>query len=244
MGQIDIAGLNSKHLTKGSVEPTKSADGFVRLYSMRFCPYVERVAIALQLKKIPFEVVNLSLQEKPEWYLAKNPLGKVPSIEHKGKILYESLVIVDYLDETFNTGKRIVPTDPYEKATQRMLVERLSGVLGLHQWLRNREDEAARKKVFDGIELYESLLQQPFFAGEQARYADYMIWPWVERLSSAEILSNKLFAVTPEKYPKFAAYIERMKALPEIQGFFLDGKTHAKFVESRQDGKANYDIVV
>lgn len=72
--------------------------------------------------------MNINLQEKPEWYFETNPLGKVPSLEYNGKIIYESLVCVDYLDETFSSGRPILPKDPYERAKQRMLVERLSGV--------------------------------------------------------------------------------------------------------------------
>jgi len=244
MVQNEIVGLNSKHLAKGSAEPPKPAPGRIRLYSMRFCPYVERAVIALELKKIPYEVVNINLQEKPEWYFVTNPLGKVPALEQDGKIIYESLVCVDYLDETFNTGKSILPKDSYERAKQRMLLERLSGLsTALYQWVFNRQDQTAAGKLTDAIDLYEKLLQQSYFAGEQVGYVDYMAWPWVERLSAVEVVSGGELGVTPSKHPKLAAYIERMKAIPEIKTFLLDGHTHTKFIQSRLDGKVNYDII-
>lgn len=237
-------GLNSKHLTKGSPEPSKLAHGKMRLYSMRFCPYAERAMIALQAKKIPFEVININLAEKPEWYVKTNPLTKVPSIEHDGKLIYESLVCAEYLDEVFNSGKKILPNDPYERAKQRMLIERLSVLSSsLYPLYRNLQDTAAIEKLENAYKLYEQLLHHDFFAGNQVGYVDYMIWPWVERLSALDILSKGQLGVSHEKYPKFAAYIDRMKAIPEIQAFLLDGATHVKFLQSRMEGKPNYDIL-
>jgi len=237
-------GLNSKHLTKGSPEPPKLANGKVRLYSMRFCPYAERAMIALEVKKIPFEVVNINLAEKPEWYAKTNPLTKVPTIEHDGKIIYESLILTDYLDEVFKSGKKILPQDTYEIAKQRMLIERLSTLSSsLYPWYRNSQDPNTIEKLENAFKLYEQLLHRHFFAGDQAGYVDYMIWPWVERLNAVEIISQGRLSVTKEKYPKFAAYIERMKNVAEIKTFYLDGPTHLKFLQSRMEGKTNYDIL-
>jgi len=237
-------GLNSKHLTKGSPEPQKLAHGKMRLYSMRFCPYAERAMIALQVKKIPFEVININLAEKPDWYVKTNPLTKVPSIEHDGKLLYESLVVTEYLDDVFKSGKKILPEDAYEKAKQRMLIERLSSLSSsLYPYYRNPQDPAAIEKLETAYKLFEQLLHHDFFAGNQVGYVDYMIWPWIERLAAIDILSKGQLAVTHEKYPKFAAYIDRMKTVPEIQAFLLDGPTHVKFLQSRMEGKPNYDIL-
>jgi len=239
-----IEGLNSTHLAKGSAPPPKLENGKIRLYSMRFCPYVERVMIALELKKIPFEVVNINLENKPEWYLETNPLAKVPSIEYNGNIIYESLVCVDFLDDVFTSGKRISPTDPYERAKQRMLVERLSGLSSaLYHWYQNPTDPKGQEKVITFLALYEKLLHGSYFAGENPGYVDYMTWPWVERLSAIEIMSEGQVAVTTEKYPKLASYIDRMRNRQEIKTFLLDGPILVKFIKSRLEGKVNYDIV-
>lgn len=52
----------------GSEQPPK-VEGRVRLYSMKFCPFAHRVRLALSFKKIPYEIVNINLKAKPEWYL-------------------------------------------------------------------------------------------------------------------------------------------------------------------------------
>lgn len=57
-----------------------------------------------------------------------NPLAKVPTLKFDGdKILYESLVICDYLDEKYPEPK-LHPSDLYQKSVDRMLVECLSKV--------------------------------------------------------------------------------------------------------------------
>jgi len=242
----EIEGLNSKHLATGSTEPPKKADGKIRIYSMRFCPYAQRALLGLQLKQVPFEVVNIDLQKKPEWYVEKkNPLGKVPTIDHDGKVIYESLVCVDYLDEAFTTGRKFVSKDPYEHAKQKMLTERLTALPGaLYPFYRNQQDPAAIKKVEDAFQLYESLLQKDYFGGDQPGYADFMSWPWVERLNAVELMTDGRVAVTSQKYPKFAAYIERMKSLPEIKAFYLDGATHLKFLKGVVSGNVTYDDIL
>lgn len=74
------------------------------------------------------EVVNVNLVLKPEWYFVRNPLGKVPCLELDGKIVFESLVTADYLDEVYPNTYPVNSTDPYRKAQDRMLIEMFNAV--------------------------------------------------------------------------------------------------------------------
>ena len=60
-------------------------------------------------------------QLKPE-YLAINPEGVVPTIVHDGRVITESSVINEYVDEVF-PGPRLVPADPYERANMRIWIK-------------------------------------------------------------------------------------------------------------------------
>lgn len=66
------------------------------------------------------EFVNLDLIKKPEWYKQKNPLQLVPCMEQNDKLLWESDIIAYYLDETYQTP-RLGPTDPYQRARQKLI---------------------------------------------------------------------------------------------------------------------------
>ena len=64
------------------------------LISHHLCPYVQRAAIALLEKDVPFERRNIDLANRPDWFLKLSPLGKVPVlvIDHD-VVLFESTVI-------------------------------------------------------------------------------------------------------------------------------------------------------
>lgn len=58
-----------------------------------FLSLTQRTRLAAYAKGVPFEEINIHLKVKPDWYLEKiNPQGKVPTIEHEGHIIRESLI--------------------------------------------------------------------------------------------------------------------------------------------------------
>lgn len=74
-----------------------------------------------------FDTINIHLWNRPDWFRKKNPLGKVPIIEYQGQLLYESLIISEYLDQVYLEPK-LQTTDPYLKAREKMFVEYSSKV--------------------------------------------------------------------------------------------------------------------
>lgn len=67
--------------------------------------------------------MNINLMDKPDWYFAKNPSGKVPCLEFGGgKIVYESLITADYLDDAY-PHRSLRSSDSYRRAQDRMWLE-------------------------------------------------------------------------------------------------------------------------
>lgn len=91
----------------------------VQLYSMAICPFAQRTKIVLAHKNVPHEVTELDISKPmPEWFKELNPEERVPVIRHEGRILNESSVINEYLEDVF-PEPRLFPLDAYKRALSR-----------------------------------------------------------------------------------------------------------------------------
>lgn len=90
----------------------------VRLYGFRLSPLVEKVYRGLQLKGLPFELVEPA---SPLELRSNNPqTGKMPTLEIEGQQLYDSTLILRELDRRFPVPA-LLSKDPRVAAAQRQL---------------------------------------------------------------------------------------------------------------------------
>src|SRR6516164_10282816 len=88
------------------------------LVSFKTCPWVQRAAIVLREKNIPFEFRHIEPDNRPDWFLAISPHKKVPVLRIDETVsLFESSAIAEYLDETI--APRLHPEDPVQRAVNR-----------------------------------------------------------------------------------------------------------------------------
>ncbi|MDH3443410.1 MAG: glutathione S-transferase family protein [Deltaproteobacteria bacterium] len=112
----------------------------------------KRVRITFAEKELDWESVHLDLAKRenldPE-YLKLNPNGVVPTLVHDGRVLYESNMIIEYLDEVF-PHRPLRPADPYDRARMRVWMDRIEHVLHRNintvSWIRQ-----GRYKRFEGM---------------------------------------------------------------------------------------------
>ena len=97
------------------------------LISHPLCPYVQRAVIALIEKSVPYERVDVDLANKPAWFKAISPLGKTPVLKVDDRAIFESAVIVEYLEDT--QANPLHPTDPLARAEHRAFIEFASSLL-------------------------------------------------------------------------------------------------------------------
>ena len=62
----------------------------VEIISSATCPFAQRTRMALIEKGIDFELTAIDLNDKPDWFLAISPYGKVPVLRHNGAVIFES----------------------------------------------------------------------------------------------------------------------------------------------------------
>ena len=151
------------------------------LVSYDLCPYVQRAAIALFEKSVPFERLNIDLSDKPDWFKAISPLGKVPLLrvaqtDGAEAVLFESNVICEYIEET-QPGPMLHPADPLERARHRGWMEFASAILADIYGLETTQDgdvfDAKRAAVVSKLSRVEEALGSgPFFAGDRFSLVD------------------------------------------------------------------------
>ncbi|OVA15264.1 SAICAR synthetase [Macleaya cordata] len=139
-------------------------------------PFALRVEWALKIKGIEYEYINEDLTNKSDMLLQYNPIHKkIPVLVHNGKPLAESLVIIEYIDETWKENP-ILPEDPYEKATARFwakfadekCVASASSVFSKV----GEEQEKAVKETQNNLKTLEMGLKGKFFGGERIGFVD------------------------------------------------------------------------
>lgn len=260
-------------LSTGSRKPNLPLDGKLRFYSMRFCPYAQRVHLVLNAKHIPHHTININLSDKPEWFLQMVPGGKVPALQlvtdNNQPFITESLIIMEYLDEKYPEHP-LFPRDPTYKAIDKMWIERFAHVSSIFFQivLDPRDAERNLTEVAEALDLYEDELRRrctAFFGGKKPNMLDYAIWPWFERVELVKMLvGNTKFFFDRERYPTLvrhaqygfnwmsnynwlsfqASWYFAMMSDPAVKKCYLSEEQHAKFFETRHQEIPNYDILV
>ena len=194
----------------------------LRLISHKLCPYVQRAAIVAAEKGIEFERVDIDLANKPDWFLAISPTGKVPVLQvtdEDGRefILFESAVIAEYLDEI--SGGGMLPAEPLQRARARAWVEYASATLAdiakLYAAPNSASFEAAASALEARLELIEREIAGPFFGGIKFGLADAAFAPVFRYL---DVFERELEFTLVERGPKVAAWSRELATRPSVIG--------------------------
>jgi RNA polymerase-associated protein len=94
------------------------------LFSDPSCPYCHRVRIVLAEKGITVDIVDVDAEALPDEVMDFNPYGTVPTLVDRDLRLYESRIIMEYLDERF-PHPPLLPVDPVARANARLYMYRV-----------------------------------------------------------------------------------------------------------------------
>ena len=196
----------------------------IKLYEAVPSSNSDRTKIALHEKGLPYERITLVLankeQKRPE-FLRLNPYGKVPVIDDDGKILFESCIINEYLDERY-PNPSLMPKDPYLRGRGRVLVDFALNYMHEPYWALRGEmlkpagarDKAVIEEKHRGLRelmqyLEAALGDKNYFLGDLS-LTDIAIIPRALRMEAYR-------ALPAPSLPKLNAWLQRMKERPSVK---------------------------
>jgi glutathione S-transferase len=184
----------------------------------------DRVKIALAEKSLSWEGVRVRLankEQKKAEFLQLNPYGKIPVLAEDGKVLFESCIINEYLDEKY-PNPPLMPKDPYLRGRGRVLVDyalnfthepywALRGEMLKPEAARDATTVAEKRRVLTNLFLYmeAALGDKAYFLGDLS-LTDIAILPRLLRMESYGALPSP-------SLPRLGAWLERMKERPSVQ---------------------------
>jgi RNA polymerase-associated protein len=147
--------------------------------------------MVLAEKGIAVDVVEVNAKNLPDQVMDANPYGTVPTLVDRELRLYESRIIMEYLDERF-PHPPLLPVDPVSRANSRLFMHRID-----QDWYRllgpafngNAEEKAkARKQLRDSlISSAPIFAAHPFFMSDEFSLVDCCVAPLLWRLPALAI---------------------------------------------------------
>jgi glutathione S-transferase len=137
--------------------------------------------------------IQVNPYHKPDSLLKLNPRGLVPTLEYNNKPLYESTVVCEFLEDAYPSTKKLLPSDPYEKARVRIWIHFVTSriIPSFHHFLQYQPKSASdpgiskvREDFLNDLKLFTDEMESsgPFFLGKELSLIDLIIAPWAVRL--------------------------------------------------------------
>ncbi|MHB1585694.1 MAG: glutathione S-transferase N-terminal domain-containing protein [Acidiferrobacteraceae bacterium] len=157
------------------------------LYSGVTCPFSHRTRIVLFEKDVECQVVFVDLQKKPRELADLNPYNQVPTMVDRDLVLYESLIINEYLDERL-PHPPLMPVDPVTRARARLMLLRFDrdwyDLLAHAQGEERKLGQRARNTIRDGLTVISPIFKdQAYVLGDEFSLVDCSLAPLLWRLA-------------------------------------------------------------
>jgi RNA polymerase-associated protein len=160
-------------------------------------------------KQIPYEPVEIDLDDRPAWLYEKNPAGRVPVLEQDGLILPESRVIVEYLEERY-PDPPLLPADAAERALARLELDRFDDLAGPYYTFRRERTAEAEEHVHDALSRLDRVLaERPFLTGREFGLVDVAYLPWILRAAN--------LGIDVRRHAELAGWLDRVEERPAVR---------------------------
>jgi len=146
--------------------------------------YSHQVRIVLAEKGVTVDVLQVDPSEMPEDLIELNPYNTVPTLVDRELVLYNSRIIMEYLDERF-PHPPLMPVYPVSRGQTRLMMHRIENDwYTLVERIRNGDRaDAARKELQESLTAIAPIFtEMPYFMAEEFGLADCYLGPLLWRL--------------------------------------------------------------
>lgn len=162
------------------------------LYSSATSPYSHRTRIVLAEKNINHEITDVGEGERPEDLTDLNPYNTVPTLIDRDLVLYDSRIIMEYLDERF-PHPPLMPVDPVSRANSKLFMYRIDrDMYSVLDQLEDSPDSRTatklRKELRDSLTVIAPIFEQkPYFMSDEFTLVDCYMAPLLWRLPKYKV---------------------------------------------------------
>lgn len=192
------------------------------LFSDPMCQYSHRVRIVLAEKGVTVDIEDIDPKSVTEEILEANPYGTLPTLVDRDLALYESNVVMEYLDERF-PHPPLLPVYPVARAESRLWIYRIE-----RDWCvlldqikaspEGKKADAARKEFRESLVTIAGIFEEmPYFMSEEFTLVDCCLAPMLWRLPELGISLPNNRHVKP-----LHEYMERLFERPSFQESLTD----------------------
>ncbi|CAA7017520.1 unnamed protein product [Microthlaspi erraticum] len=206
----------------------------VKLLGIWASPFSRRIEMALKLKGVPYDYVEEILDQKSPLLLELNPIHKkVPVLVHNGKIIIESQIILEYIDEVWKHNP-ILPQDPYERSKARFLAKLVDEqVLITGFVMLAKADEKGREAVVEQtreliMHLEKELVGKDFFGGKSVGFLDIVAGSMIPFCVARGWEGMGVEVVTEEKFPEFSRWVKNLEKVEFVKDCIPPREKHVE----------------
>lgn len=200
---------------------TTNRRSVLTLFSDRNDVYSHQVRFVLQEKSVACDIINVEPDFMPEDFIELNPYQTLPTLADRDLVLYESNIIMEYLDERY-PHPPLLPVYPVARAKARLLIHRMKkDWFALYDIIQSGDRasvERAKKELTSHIaSVAPAFVDKEFFLGEEISLVDCYLAPLLWRLSDLDVVLPAMADPVYEYAEKIFAREAFQASLSEVE---------------------------